>query len=166
MNLNFLVILSTALIPVIVGFIWYNPKVMGTIWMREIGGNPHEGKEIKMVPILIANLIAGVFLAAGLVSLVIHQQAIYSILANEASMKDPSSPLSQYVADFMSKYGSNFRTFKHGALHGFLAAVMLILPAVTVTSLWEQRSWKYIGLTFAYWAITLMLMGGIICAFA
>jgi Protein of unknown function (DUF1761) len=166
MNLNFLVILSTALIPVIVGFAWYNPKVMGTIWMREIGGNPHEGKEIKMVPILIANLIAGVFLAAGLVSLVIHQQAIYSILANEVSMKDPSSPLSQYVADFMSKYGSNFRTFKHGALHGFLAAVMLILPAVTVSSLWEQRSWKYIGLTFAYWAITLMLMGGIICAFA
>jgi Protein of unknown function (DUF1761) len=166
MNLNFLVILSTALIPVIVGFVWYNPKVMGTIWMRELGMTPDSNKDIKMVPILITNLIAGVFLAVGLVSLVIHQQGIYSVLANEASMKDSSSPLNQYVADFMLKYGQNFRTFKHGALHGFLAAVMLILPAVTVSSLWERRSWKYIGLTFGYWAITLMLMGGIICAFA
>lgn len=166
MNLNFLVIFSTALIPVIVGFVWYNPRVMGTIWMRELGMTPDSNKDIKMVPILIANLIAGVFLAAGLVSLVIHQQGIYSILANEASLKDSSSPLSQYVADFMLKYGQNFRTFRHGVLHGFLAAMMLILPAVTVSSLWEQRSWKYIGLTFGYWAITLMLMGGIICAFA
>jgi Protein of unknown function (DUF1761) len=166
MNLNFLVILSTALIPVIVGFIWYNPKVMGTIWMREIGGNPHEGKDIKMVPIIIANLVVGVFLAVGLVNIVIHQQGILGVLANEPSMSDPTSPLSVYVADFMSKYGSNFRTFKHGALHGFLATVMIILPAVTVSSLWERRSWTYIGLTFAYWAITLMLMGGIICQFA
>jgi Protein of unknown function (DUF1761) len=166
MNLNFLVILSTALIPVIVGFVWYNPKVMGTIWMRELGMTTDSNKDIKMGPILIANLIAGVFLSAGLVSLVIHQQGIYSILANEASMKDPSSPLSQYVADFMSKYGGNFRTFNHGMLHGFLATVMIILPAVTVSSLWERRSWKYIGLTFGYWAITLMLMGGIICQFA
>jgi hypothetical protein len=166
MNLNFIVILSTALIPVIVGFIWYNPKVMGTIWMREIGGNPHDGQDIKMAPILIANLVAGVFLAAGLVNIVIHQLGIFSVLANEPSMKDPTSPLSLYVADFMSKHGSNFRTFKHGALHGFLATVMIILPAVTVSSLWERRSWKYIGLTFCYWAITLMLMGGIICQFA
>jgi Protein of unknown function (DUF1761) len=166
MNLNVIAILSSALVPLIVGFIWYNPKVMGTIWMRETGIKPESNQDIKMAPILIANLVAGVFLAAGLVAIVIHQQAIYSILANEASMKDPSSPLSQYVADFMSKYGSNFRTFKHGMLHGFLATVMLILPAVTVSSLWERRSWKYIGLTFGYWAITLMLMGGIICQFA
>jgi Protein of unknown function (DUF1761) len=166
MEMNFLVVLATAVIPVLVGFVWYNPKVMGTIWMREIGGNPHDGKEVKMVPILIANLIAGVFLSVALVGIVIHQQGIYSILANEASMKDPNSALSQYVADFMSKYGRNFRTFGHGALHGFITAAFLILPAVTVSSLWEQRSWKYIGLTFAYWAITLMLMGGVICAFA
>jgi Protein of unknown function (DUF1761) len=166
MNLNVFVILSTALVPLVVGFIWYNPKVMGNLWIRETGITEEDRKDMKMAPILIANLIAGVFLAAGLVAIVIHQQAIYSILMNEASMKDPSSPLSQYVADFMSKYGQNFRTFKHGALHGFLATVMIILPAVTVSSLWERRSWKYIGLTFGYWAITLMLMGGIICAFA
>jgi Protein of unknown function (DUF1761) len=166
MNLNFLVILSTGLIPVIIGFIWYNPKVMGTIWMREIGGNPHEGKEIKMAPILLANLVAGLFLAVGLMTIVIHQQGIYSVLANEPSMKDPTSPLSLYVSDFMSKYGSNFRTFKHGALHGFLGATFFILPALTISSLWESRSWKYIGLTYAYWAITMFLMGGIICQFA
>jgi Protein of unknown function (DUF1761) len=51
MNLNFLVILSTALIPAIIGFIWYNPKVMGTIWMRELGMTPESNKDLKMGPI-------------------------------------------------------------------------------------------------------------------
>ena len=31
---NIPVVLGAALIPTIVGFIWYNPKVMGEAWMK------------------------------------------------------------------------------------------------------------------------------------
>jgi hypothetical protein len=166
MNVNMYIVAATALLPLIIGFIWYNPKVMGTVWMKETGITPDPENPPKMVPILIANLVAGLFLAMGLMFIVIHQQAIYSVLANEPGLNEKGSLLNTYVADFMAKYGQNFRTFKHGALHGFMTAVTLALPIVSVSSLWEQRSWKYIWLTFGYWAITMMLMGGIICQFA
>ena len=43
MEINFLAILLAALSTLVVGFIWYNPKVFGTIWMKETGVNPENG---------------------------------------------------------------------------------------------------------------------------
>ena len=37
MEFNFLAILVAAISSLVVGSIWYNPKVFGTIWMREAG---------------------------------------------------------------------------------------------------------------------------------
>jgi hypothetical protein len=37
MNINFLAVLVTALVPMVMGFIWYNPKVLGIAWMRAAG---------------------------------------------------------------------------------------------------------------------------------
>ena len=37
MEINFFAVLAAALSSFVVGFIWYNPKVFGTIWMTEIG---------------------------------------------------------------------------------------------------------------------------------
>ncbi len=43
--MNFIAVLVAAIVPLIVGFIWYNPKVFGTAWMRSIGvNNPDEMK--------------------------------------------------------------------------------------------------------------------------
>jgi hypothetical protein len=66
----------------------------------------------------------------------------------------------------MSKYGSNFRTFKHGALHGFITSLFIILPAIGTSALFEQKSWKYVAVHVGYWAICMALMGGVICAYA
>lgn len=37
MEINFLALLVAAISTLVVGFIWYNPKVFGTIWMKESG---------------------------------------------------------------------------------------------------------------------------------
>jgi len=37
MEFNILAILVAALSSFVVGFVWYNPKVFGTIWMKEAG---------------------------------------------------------------------------------------------------------------------------------
>ena len=37
MEINFLALLSAAFSTLLVGFVWYNPKVFGTIWMNESG---------------------------------------------------------------------------------------------------------------------------------
>ena len=57
--------------------------------------------------------------------MVIHQSHLYSILINEPGLES-NSEINKFIADFMTKYGTNFRTFKHGALHGSLVGFFLL----------------------------------------
>jgi hypothetical protein len=98
--------------------------------------------------------------------LVIHQNHIYSIFANDPGMKDPNSPVYLYVQDFMANYGSNFRTFKHGAVHGVLASLFIVLPVLGTCALFERKNFKYIAINVGYWLITMALMGGVICQYS
>lgn len=34
MEINWLAVLVAALVPTLIGFVWYHPKVMGTVWMK------------------------------------------------------------------------------------------------------------------------------------
>ena len=65
----------------------------------------------------------------------------------------------------MDKYGNNFRSFGHGAIHGIIASVFFVLPVVAINALFERRSWKYIMLHWGFWAVSLLIMGGLICQF-
>jgi hypothetical protein len=64
----------------------------------------------------------------------------------------------------MSDYATAFRTFKHGALHGFIAGLLFILPVIGTNALYERRSFKYVLVTGGFWIVCLTVMGGIICA--
>ncbi len=45
MEMNWLSQILAAASTLLVGFVWYNPKVFGTIWMRAIGVNPESVKD-------------------------------------------------------------------------------------------------------------------------
>ena len=49
--INFPAILVAALSSFVVGFVWYNPKVFGTIWMNEIGMTEEKAKQGNMAKI-------------------------------------------------------------------------------------------------------------------
>ncbi|SCY69909.1 Protein of unknown function [Flavobacterium caeni] len=51
MSINFLAILVAALSTLPVGFIWYNPKVFGNLWMRESGMTEDKAKSGNMLKI-------------------------------------------------------------------------------------------------------------------
>ena len=34
LHINFIAVLVAAIVPMIMGFIWYNPKTLGTAWMK------------------------------------------------------------------------------------------------------------------------------------
>ena len=51
MEINFLALLVAALSTLVVGFIWYNPKVFGTIWMKESGMTEEKMKGANMAMI-------------------------------------------------------------------------------------------------------------------
>jgi hypothetical protein len=67
--------------------------------------------------------------------------------------------------DVMTAYGSEFRTFKHGVLHGAIAAIGFAMPIIGINALFERRGFKYIAIHTGYWILTLMIMGGILCQF-
>jgi hypothetical protein len=88
---------------------------------------------------------------------------VYSIFANAPTMSDPNSELGLMLKDFMGKHGSNFRTFKHGVLHGVIGAITIALPVIGINALFERRSFEYVAIHFGYWLVTMGLMGGVIC---
>jgi len=161
--MNFLIIAITALVPLLIGFIWYHPKVLGKAWAAEAGLSDEQLKNSGPVKIYFASLFLSLLLALTTPYLVIHQAHVSSIFQGTEGANDPHTEIGAYLKNFMDLYGKNFRTFKHGALHGFISALFFAMPVLGIGALFERKSWKYILIHTGYWAITLMLMGGIIC---
>lgn len=166
MELNFKILLAASLIPLVIGFVWYNPKVFGTAWMNATGMTEEKAKGANMPLIFGLTFVFSFMFAFILQTLVIHQFSVFSLMANEPSLSDPNSEVGKYFADFMSKYGNNFRSFKHGVLHGVITGLFLILPVIGVNALFERKGFKYIAINVGYWILSSALMGGVICAFA
>ncbi|MDI1303854.1 MAG: DUF1761 domain-containing protein [bacterium] len=158
MGINFLALLVAAFSTLVVGFIWYNPKVFGTIWMKESGMTEEKMKGGNMLMIFVVSFIYAFFISFVLQYLTIHQTGALGMVGGDASIAKPS------YAAFMTDYGMAFRTFKHGALHGFMAGLFLALPVIGTNALYERRSFKYTLVTGGFWIVCFMIMGGIICA--
>lgn len=165
MQFNWITLFAAALIPFVIGGIWYNPKVLGNAWMRSAGLNEEQLKGGNMAVIFGLTYLLGLFIAAVLITLVIHQAHIGSVLMSEPGFNDPESDIARFLADFQGKYGRNFRTFKHGAFHGGLAGFLFAMPVLGINALFERKGGKYIAIHAGYWVVTMALMGGVICAY-
>jgi len=163
--MNPIVIALSALIPITIGFIYYHPKTFGNVWMKSSGLTEESLKQGNFPLILLLCYLFSLFLSMALTGIVIHQNHLYSVLMNEPGLKEEGSALFNYVADFMAKYGQNFRTFKHGAFHGALTGIFFALPVIGINALFERKNWKYTAIHVGYWTVTLALMGGVICQF-
>jgi len=137
MEINFLALLTAAFSTLVVGFIWYNPRVFGTIWMTESGMTEEKMKSGNMALTLLVSFIYAFFIAFVMRFLVVHQTGALGMVGGDTSIAKPS-----YDA-FMTDYGTAFRTFKHGALHGFMAGLLFISPAIAINGLFERKSWRY-----------------------
>jgi hypothetical protein len=165
-KMNLLIVLAAAVIPLIIGFIWYHPKVFGTAWMKASGVNPEEGgKKPNMALIFSLTFVLSFLIAFGIQFMVIHQFSVFSILANEPGIMDPNSDIGKWLTEFMAKYGNNFRTFKHGMLHGTMSGLLFVTPIIAINAMFERKGFKYIAINGGYWIVSMMLMGGLICAF-
>ncbi len=161
--MNFLVTGIAALIPVLTGFIWYSNLTFGKAWMKAAGVTEEKMKSSNMGAILLVTLIFSFMLAMMMNALVIHQNHVYSTVTGIEGFGQEGSAVMNDVNAFMEKYGREFRTFKHGVLHGVLAGLFLALPILGINALFERRGFKYIAIHTLYWMLTLGLMGGVIC---
>jgi len=157
MDFNILAILVAAVIPIVVGFFWYNPKTLGIAWMRESGMTEEKFRNSNMLVIFGVSLVLSFILAFSVQMLVIHQFGAMGMVD-----ADPEGASPSYHA-FMEEYGNVHRNFKHGALHGFISSVFMFFPVIAINALFERRSWKYIFINTGFWAICLTIMGAIVC---
>jgi len=164
MEINWIALLLAALVPLIVGFVWYHPKVFGNAWMAAAGLTEESLKGANMLKIFGITFVMGFMAAVSLQFIVIHQLHMMSVLADEPGLNDPQSEVGRYFADFLAKYGNHFRTFKHGAFHGILTGIFLSLPILGVNALFERKGFKYIAVNAGFWIVSFALMGGIISA--
>lgn len=152
------ILIASTLVPMVIGFMWYNEKTFGKIWMQETGMTREKAQNANMIKTFGLTILFSLMVSTMLYQIVIHQSSLASLV-----MGDNTPETLQWLKDAMSKYGNNFRTFRHGMVHGFMTGLFLILPAVGVSSQFEMKSWKYILITSGYWIVSMMLMGGIIC---
>lgn len=159
-NFNWIVILASGLVTLPIGFIWYNPKVFGTIWMRESGMTEEKAKGANMAKVFGLAIVFSIMLAFALPQIVIHQVGALQLTGGDVNNALPS-----YHA-FIADYADNFRTFKHGALHGSMLGIFIVLPAMAINALFERKSAKYVLINAGYFIVSLSIMGGIICQWA
>jgi Protein of unknown function (DUF1761) len=134
-NLNWLSMIIATLIPLIIGFIYYNPKVLGTVWMKSLGLSEEDLKKGNMAVTFGVSLIMSFLIAFFLVNF-------------------NNSPGQE----------GEFDNFGHGAWHGVFIGVVVAMPVLVTNGLFELKNFKNLVLNVTYWLITLGLMGGVLDA--
>ncbi|MCC1483450.1 DUF1761 domain-containing protein [Winogradskyella immobilis] len=156
--INLITIPVAAVAALLIGALWYNPKIgFGNVWMRESGMTEEKMKTGKMGVIFGLSLLFAALLALLLMNFTNHQWGAFGMVGAEPELAKPS------FEAFMNDYGMAYRTFKHGALHGSMFGVFGALPIIGTIALFERKSVKYILVNSGYWVVTLAVMGSIIC---
>ncbi len=165
MHINFLAVLVAALVPLIMGFIWYNPKVLGNAWMQAAGVTEEKMKGANMAVIFGISFVLSFLLAFFTQSLVIHQFHIAGAFFDyQEQIKDVNTSEGALFKQVMDLVGTSHRTFKHGAFHGVLSGLFVITPILATNAMFERKGFKYIAINAGYWIICLAIMGGIVSA--
>ncbi|WKD85454.1 hypothetical protein KCTC32516_00795 [Polaribacter huanghezhanensis] len=163
MEFNFLTTAVSALIPLIMGFIWYGPILFQNAWMKEMGFTKESMQGGNMALIFGLSYVLSFLMAFVLQTLVIHQFGAQSVLMGEPGFTEGTGEAFTYFQNFMAEYGDRFRTFGHGALHGAMIGLLIVLPVMGTNALFEKKSFKYVMINAGYWTVTIALMGGILC---
>lgn len=163
--MNVYIFFACGLIPLFVGFLWYSPKLFGNAWMRTIGKTEKDFEGGNMILIFVLSYIFGVLFAAGISGLTNHQQGVMQLFAMHPDYLTTGTEVGDLYQSVLNKFGDTHRSFGHGALHGAIGAILLILPPLAVNALFERHSWKYILINFGFWLVCMVLIGGVVCAF-
>lgn len=134
-NVNWLSMAISALIPTLIGFVYYSKPLFGNLWMTSSGMTDEKVKQGNMPLIIGLSVVMSFF-------------------------------LSFFLLNFNNGPGQEgqYDTFKHGAFHGLIIAIIIVMPIVVSKSLYEQKSWKITLVDIGYWVISLALMGGLLDA--
>src|SRR6478735_6587269 len=108
MHMNFLAILVAALVPMALGFIWYNPKFLGKAWMEASGMTEEKAKNANMGLVFGLSFVFSFILAFGLQFMCIHQFHVGSLFYMQP-INDPSTEAGALYKGVMDLLGTSYR---------------------------------------------------------
>lgn len=162
MPTNFYWYFITALIPMLVGSLYYGP-IVGKQWLAVNGYTTDDLDDGKLPMILLACYALSVLLSFGLTNVVVHQSGVaQTLMSGDGTF---TAAATEQFNTLMAEYGNRYRSFGHGALHGAMFALFIAWPIIAINAMFERRGAKYVAIHVGYWVITLALMGGVLCHF-
>lgn len=164
--MNIIAILVAALVPMVLGFIWYHPKVFGTLWMQLTGMTEEKAQQGNMFLKFGLSFVFSFLLAFVLNELVVHdtfiEGAAYYEIQASADGK-PSTETGQWLDYYKTTLSASNHTFQHGTFHAlFLVGLLIILPVFATNAIFEGKGFKYVAVNAGYWIVCVTLMGGIL----
>jgi Protein of unknown function (DUF1761) len=142
MEFNWYAMALATLMPMIIGFIYYHPKVLGGVWMRangftleSVGQGP---KPILMVACLVLSFMLTFWC--------------------RVQFADPH----QTSIDFDGN-PRDWVTFQHGVAHGFAYTLFVVFPILGTMAVFEKKSLSWVLVNVGYWLLTLMAICAIVC---
>lgn len=169
MPINWPVQLTAAIVPLAVGFVWYHPKVFGTAWAKAVGVTEQDRKSANMPLMFGLTFVFSLVLSFCYDAFANHwasYQAFFRPVAEHGLGIDPTTPFGTELKGHIDAYGERFSTWRHGAVHGIIMSIMFILPVIVINALFERRGFKYILMTWGYWALSIMLMFIVVAQFS
>src|SRR5688572_27142914 len=98
--MNFIAIVAAAFVPMVLGFIWYHPKVLGTLWMRESGMTEEKARQGNQFLKFGLAFVFSLMMAVVLNTIVVHDSFIDGATyykTNRTMAPEPGTELAQWV---------------------------------------------------------------------
>ncbi len=167
MKMNFLALIVAALVPMVLGFIWYHPKVFGKAWMQAAGMTDEKIKGGNMAVIFGVSFVFALMLAFSMFEFGTHDAFVggATYYATGGTMQpEAGSELAKWVEYYQTNLAPPNHSFSHGAAHGVLVGLLIALPILATNALFERKGFKYIAVNAGYWMICLVIMSGLLAA--
>lgn len=69
-----------------------------------------------------------------------------------------------FMFQFTNGHEGEYDSFQHGAAHGAILSLFIIVPIFISNGLFERKPWKNILINAGYWLVTISVMGGVMDA--
>ena len=168
MEINWLVQIGAALVPMVIGFIWYNPKVFGNAWMNAAGMTEEKAKSGNMPLIFGSSFLFALLLSFAYAVFADHWnafQAFFRPVVEHGMGIDPATSFGAELKGYIDAYGERYSSWTHGLAHGLIMSIVVVLPIMVTNALFERKSFKYIAINWGYWAVTLTTMFMVVAQF-
>lgn len=140
-TINYLAIIVAALIPNVIGALYYGP-VFGNVWRGALGKTEEE-----LTPSNPALVYGGAVVLSFILSFFLN----FILQMGHKNVSEAG----ELIVD-------SHNTFGHGALHGSMIALTIVMPVTVLLGLFHKTPWKVNLLNVGFWWLCLAMMGGII----